>query len=158
MNEETRRAFAKKIENVFNDVIYPVGHEFGTEEGELVEELTGTDWREVSLDTLVKYAGDLPFNPALFHFYLPAFLRAIVLNPSKMSDLGIIQVMLTPRQSDNEHMHRVFQWRVELFAQEQKLLIADFLEDFGELYTHMQGIPHFEPIASAIVFWRRAGQ
>ena len=122
--------FVQQIEDSFSKAIYPGDENIGRDE---IKKFRG-HWKSIPLDTIIR-SGDLPFfSERGFHYYLPAFLNALLLHHNEVGSLhyNVISSLIPPdepRWSDAQ-----FDARAKQFTPEQRLVIHDFLISYNKLY------------------------
>jgi uncharacterized protein DUF6714 len=126
-----RLELAQKIENAFANTTYPGDNNMGASD---VDELVGQrDWRQVPLKTLLWNQTDMQtFSPQAFHFYVPAFLCAVLRNPEAEDMADSIIYELTP-SSPGESIKSIAEWAFPLFSDQQKAVILEFLQMYEDL-------------------------
>lgn len=149
-----RSQLISKIETVFADVPYPGDENIGRLS---VEEFIGQkDWQNVPLEMLLNNQSEIPaFSSDAFHFFLPAFLRAVLQYPEAEIMLDYVIESLFP--SPTLHMDFISERAIGLFNNEEKTVVLEFLEKLQELFPHS----NFNMLENnslelqrAIQFWR----
>jgi len=125
------------IERAFRDVAYPgddrisVGSDLDAIE--LRELFKAKHWSVVPLSAVRSERGSLSFfTPEAFRFYLPAFLRAVLLYPQETDTLREnLFYTLTPPESEGESMSW-FRELAEGLTVPQREVIRSFVKSFAE--------------------------
>lgn len=135
MSQEEREILIDRIEQAFANNQYPGDEKlvpfmsenapYADDFEEVADTYKGVKWETVSLDFIESnYNGIFYFSPEGFHYYLPAFLRAALIDTESMVYISTITV-LTPR--DEKGMQDYFLPRVRTLNPEQVTVIKDFL-------------------------------
>jgi len=151
---ELRDNLIEQINQAFADVDYPGdGTLFGNDE---TRELIGKHWKEVSLETLAVQSRLLYLSPKALHFYLRAYLIAILANPEKMDVLvDDIVHFLSPSPSILQNAGLIPY--LPNFEANQSSAIRAFFEAYSEIFTE-GGWRVYEPtreaLERAIIYWQ----
>ena len=102
------------IKEAFGDVPPPSEEDLcaflGDEPLEETEPFRGRKWQDLDPDFLERYQGALFwFTPEAFHYYLPAFLKAGLVNPDAIFVITILQ-LLWPAQNETSAEFRKGRW------------------------------------------------
>ena len=150
----------QEIENAFSDVLYPGETKLalfaegrGNEEAEkLRNDFAHKHWKSVPLDVLISNRNNLPFlTPEAFHFYLPAFMIAILLHPKEVGTLSNNTVFKLSPPEPTEQLGNLFQTLTHLLSPSQILTVQSFLKAYTELFP--TALNFEEPLREAIKFW-----
>ena len=164
MDQKLREELARKIEAAFAKTPYPEKENLsreGTpeEKKEVQDAFAGKHWKELSRDTLYSYYRELPmFTAEAFRFFLPAFLRVAVLHHPRHDPLGDAVVLFlspsTPEYPKSFQIH--FQNQVNLFTEQERRMIINFLEVYLELDLGQDSFFDYNPeeLESVIEFWK----
>ena len=151
MITKTKNQLAEEIESVFSNNFLP-DTRFERKE---VQEIVGKDWKEIPLEIIVKNNLHIfMFNPEAFHYYLPAFIKAVLLHFDEVDVLReVIVNALTP---DNDRYLGI-QDTVNLFSIQEKKVILEFLENYQAYFPMSVYALLDEPqkeLQRAIAFWK----
>jgi hypothetical protein len=139
-----RKAVLELVESAFGDLPVPAVGSAGAscypDENEECDELfRGRHWREIPPSD-IPHEGSLLYNlqPEAFRFYLPAFMRAVVLDYERLDTLPDDLVSaLTYRGNDRSHNVQAFR----LFSPGQKAAVRRFLEYIRDEHIEEQFLP-----------------
>lgn len=149
-----REKLAQRVENEFAKAQYPGDENIGVRE---VDDFIGQkEWKKVPLELLAhNQTAILSFFPAAYHFYLPAFLRAVLRHPQLEFLEHPIIYSLIPTDTPKGIPEQAF----PLFTSGEKSVIVEFLEKHGELFPHSSYtlLPDLAAeLQRAIEFWQES--
>ncbi|MBL8156992.1 MAG: hypothetical protein JNM70_22655 [Anaerolineae bacterium] len=125
-----KQELIKRLEKAFADVPYPGDENIGHYE---VNDFIGQkDWTQVPLGIVLNNRSELRlFSAEGFHFYLPVYIRAVLLYP-EADDLCdyIVAVLLVDRPLFREWV----EWVIKRFSNEQKAVVIEFMKLYPELF------------------------
>ena len=129
-----REALATQIETSFSNTDYPGDENIGRDE---VASFLGKHWKDLTPEQVRARRFDLAmFSPEGFSFYLPAFLKTILLHSQRGDTLPDSVVwQLSPPHLDDEWI-TWFNIMVESLTLQQKKAISVFLVSYKELYPN----------------------
>lgn len=146
MNEEMHRAFVAKLEATYADSPAPPTQDelvafttdIGREEG-IIRDFGGKRWQEISLDTMFEWRMGIHSMTAKgFRYYLPAFMRAIMLHSEKTVDLLPDTVVTRLEPPDPAKLDKLgvakksrlarFQQFADSFSPQELAVIVEFLK------------------------------
>jgi hypothetical protein len=115
-----------RIEEAFKDVPYPGDDNLDRGYPLEVEDFIGKHWKDLPFDFMFSNREALwSFSGEGFHFYLPAFLIAMLRYPGRMDTLpDVLMVQLVPSETH---------WRfraLERFTEAQVQVVHDFLWEY----------------------------
>jgi hypothetical protein len=174
--EPERKELVKQIESAFAGVPYPgddnVGH----------EELQGFrgNWKTIPVEVVSSHSDRLAkFSVNGLRHYLPAFLRAALLDPHGPRALPYyVTSILTPPPdappddldlADAETIKIIEDWinsypqRVQVFSPQEKVAIYEFIRFFAEYYSRLyseadwayRGSEREQDLERTIAFWAK---
>lgn len=132
---------------------------FDPECNEIAREFRGKDWKDISVEMLLKYKEALPlFTPAAFRYYLPAYMIGCTDFYDQM-DVALDSTLfnLTPPQTRSGWSWDFFWIRAQQFNESEK----DAIKSFLELMAHCERAdwasegmePPVDRAKSAFEFW-----
>ena len=152
-----REALAQRVENEFVEAQYPGDENIGSSE---VKHFVGqTEWRKVPLEILGRnQSAIISFGLEAYHFYLPAFLCAVLRHPQlEYLEHPIVYSLIPFPTPDTPN--RIPEKAVPLFSRGEKSVVVEFLEKHGELfptssYTILDD--RMAEVQRAITFWKKS--
>lgn len=127
-----KQELADKVVAAFADVPYPGDDNISMR---YLEDFVGqTEWEKVPLAMLKYNSSDMPlFTATAFHFYLPAFLYALLTDPESDGYFGDYVIFnLAP----DRYLPSLGETAIGLFSREQKAVVLEFLRRHTELFPH----------------------
>lgn len=128
-----RKDAVNRIQQAFLAVPYPgddnlVDHPAYPDVAEVRDEFRGQTWLDADVELLRRNVEALSFfTPEAFRYYLPAFLRAALLEPRRADIIPqFVCLSLTPPKDDGPQLRR-FRKQMHLFSSDQKDAIRSFL-------------------------------
>jgi hypothetical protein len=150
-----RAELAIKIENAFSNVAYPGDHNIG--DGYLRDFVGQNEWKKIPLELLFHNESGIPlFTPQAFHFYLPAFLRALLLYPEAERMLDFVISSLTP--SSMPDVKWIVEHSIGLFSNLEKTVVLEFLQKHQEFFPKSEYVLFDEDrleLQRAIQYWEK---
>jgi hypothetical protein len=152
------------IHAAFKDVPYPgddnitvaPSEMYVREYQDIAEPFLGKDPQSITVEFALENHEALSFfTPSAFQFYLPGFMRVVLLHP----DLHVIDVLPETLQfvlslRTESSLQAYFYEQIKLLTTEQKRAIADFLESYSTLFVGWDEFEEENTIATACQFCR----
>ena len=162
MAEELREQVAKQIEEAFaktprlNAAKVSIGSMWSSDT--IDKAYLGMKWQELPDEILREHSDNLPtFVPRAFRFFVPAFMRKVILIPEWIEPSGSTLIYaLAPPDSQHAFVKDKFLNKTEAFTQGESTAIVAFLEAFQTLYIDAgdKHLIHVQTaIESGILFW-----
>jgi hypothetical protein len=136
-SKQLRHKLAEKIKEVFSNTAYPDEIYLTRYSSEIGEEFVNLKWQDVPEELLKRHKGDLiGLHPDVFRYYLPAILRAILLEEDGISDLhGSMINWLGPNPGRKYH-ERWFPRMAEGLTNEQREVIYTLYASYSQLFPN----------------------
>ncbi len=155
---EMYEELARRVESEFSQAVYPGDQNLGIRE---IEDFIGQkEWRKVPLELLIRKNSVLiSFSPAAYHFYLPAFLCALLRHPDFQGYLEQPIVYSLIPSPILDMPNEIPEQAIPLFTTGEKSLIVEFLENHANLFPSS---PYslfddlVEAVQFAIKFWKES--
>ncbi len=150
-----REELAQRVENEFVAAQYPGDENIGG--GEVKHFVGQKEWRKVRLEILShNWSAIIGFGPEAYHFYLPAFLCAVLRYP-EVEDLehSLVYSLIPP--VPGELYKRNPELAFPLFSKGEKLVVVDFLEKHSDLFPMSSWTlldDNMAELQRAIKFWK----
>ena len=154
---DDKSELVKQIRDAFADVPYPGDNHlsYNPEDlgaNQIADAFRGKHWTEVPFETLLYHNDALHFfTDEAFHFYLPAYLLAVL---ERYDDADILPEMLVgvltapdPEAPD----YSFFQQKFKSFTSAQEAAVKAFLEYL--MKTYPDHYRHNEPLAALQSYW-----
>lgn len=165
MGDELREQVSKQIEEAFSKTPrlksskVSVGSMWSSDT--IDKAYLGVKWQDLTDDLLHRYSDNLPvFVPRAFRFFLPAYMRKVILDPEWGWTKGYTLIFsIAPPNSEHTSVKDNFLKKTEAFTESECAAILMFLNAFQKLYIeqddwsdkHLQRVK--EAIDSATLFW-----
>lgn len=156
----------KVIETAFVNTPYPGDSNlvWSHDEVEMEHDFRGEHWRDIPLNLIFTHQMGLAFfTREAFRFYLPAFMRAILLRPNEGYRLSSnLLAHLTPAESLPDRWTKVIREsmmeqllnQAASFTQIEIAAIITFLETFKQLFKAEYQSLNLKMADHALVFWK----
>jgi len=157
-SDEIRQEYAARLESVFGDNPYPDSGDDSFKGWEIQKAFEGYRWKELPLELINQYRHDTHMLPeSLYLYFLPAFLRAILLNPRKTRTLhaGLVSFDLMPFKKGNKAARKM-RAVMTLMTPEQFEYILDFFSEYEDLFPEGEfdiSDEQWDDLDRAIDFW-----
>lgn len=155
MDELQRQKLVRVIENAFANTPYPDDGNIGYGLGKL----EGQKWESLPVD-IIRLKRDDFHNllPKAFRYFLPALMRAVVVNPDVVDTfVDNILNLLSPNSMSgnlNEQMKERLDQRRQLFTDEEKKAVHAFLKSYFELEPEIERTAkEKQTLSAAIDYW-----
>lgn len=128
-----REELAERIQKIFEATVYPGDDKIG---GQLVDDFIGQrDWQLVPIEVLWRNQTELPiFTADAYRFFLPAFLRAILLSSIGEAMLDSVVPSLLP--SETTDMGHIADHAAPKFTMAERSIVAEFLRAVKTLFPN----------------------
>jgi hypothetical protein len=135
---EDDAAFIEAIRKALADEEYPGDDQLiisgERESAAMAEAFKGKHWTEASFPLLLRYRLDLAlFTPQAFHFYLPAFLIAMLTERDGRDLAFFLYRALIPPDSGDEIDAERFKARLAVFTAAQQAVIDQFITKYEDI-------------------------
>lgn len=151
----------QKIERDFKSVPHPgrnIGDPFETRQFE------GKTWQQISLRDIDATNWLYSFSPEALHYFLPAYLIAMLRNPMRVNGMALSNVIRDLWNYDSFHRLKKKDFLNKRFSKPQRKTLVEFLQAFEEIFLESGGIgeknvndwekPEIrESLSKAIAYW-----
>ncbi len=147
MLEHEMQGLVLKIEKAFRNVPFP-GNKIAYHGNEFeLDDFLGKRWQDINPAHLHSSAL-IFFTLEAFHYYLPAFLIAIIKTPDKINFMTVENLIKKLSFADwtKKRIHK-------LFTKQQKVVIKDFLNNCKSLYPDHYWESSRSDLQAAVNFW-----
>lgn len=151
LDDELRQRLLNEIDTAFLNNRYPGDHGIG---GKDVSVFRGK-WQDISLETIIYNRSAISeFSTEGFAYYLPAFLKAIIVHTEAVDTLiyQVIPRLIPPKMPADRYLIKV----MEELKPDQKLAIRDFFVAYEQLLPNEIGdysVVNLHDLERAIKYW-----
>ncbi len=134
----SREQLIKDIEAVFGPLAYPSGPLTDScyDEG-IAAFFSGKRWQELTIIELRRYSAALSFlQPEAFRYFLPAFMRAELIDPASADVIG--QSIVYKFAEPEAFWAATYEQRLALFSAAEKRVILEFLDYMQTTYGQFE--------------------
>lgn len=146
---------AQRIKDAFSRVTYPGDENIG--DLYLKDFIGQKQWNQVPIEILLRNeTGIILFSPEAFHFFLPAFLSALLVDPKAERMIDSVISSLTPSSSPDRKA--LVEYAIKLFSNVEKSAVLEFLQRHQEFFPRSEFVLFEEDrltLQRTIEFWMK---
>ena len=155
MDNTKRRELATKIQEVFRNTPHPSEDQIGG----YLDALKGYKWDNLPIEVISSYKHDFHrLSAEGFRYFMPALMRAVILQPEEADALvdNIVSLLTPPK--DDVLVSKTFEYRIQNLNNQERAMIATFMVSYKDLepdgaWTNVAKASNM--LDGAIEYWSR---